>query len=489
MNQLKKSLRLISNFGIPFDLSVTTMKKVLFLLPAALIGLALTTSNFVKDWMNSEILKPASVSVAVYDLTENKFVIEENAQKVLTPASTQKLISTAIAVHSLKSDHQFETVLAHSGNVVDGVLRGEIYVFPNFNPTLGSKRFGKDLSEITSGITAWLKSNKVKVIKGIKVIDPTMKQETLPRTWIWEDIGNYYGANPCGTVFNENVVELYFESGEPGKPTKIVKTVPDLPLLSFENRVTGSEKKKDLAYCFGGPYDKGLVIEGTIPANRKNFKVKASLQRPQKGLAYLIHAALKKNGITVQGTYGAHAVPKKRFTQFATVKSASVGEIIKKTNHKSVNILAENLLQNSHMFSKSTKAQGKWATSYLKTKLGVDVTGMKLFDGSGLSHFNAVSSKQLVQVLVSMRDNEPFKNSLPIAGKSGTVKSFLKNSTLNGNVRCKSGSMTGVRSYAGYVSNTSGKKFAFAIIVNNADGTNSTVKKKIEELMNHVGGL
>ncbi len=465
------------------------MKKLLFLIPLAILTLAFVPIDFLTDWKASEILKPASFSVAVYDLEQDKFIIEENSHKVLTPASTQKLISTAIAIHSLQADHQFETKLAHTGSIVEGVLRGEVYIFPNYNPTLGNKRFGRDLSEITSAIKTWINANKIKVIKGIKVIDPSMTQETLPRTWVWEDIGNYYGANPCGTVFNENIVELYFESGAPGKPTRIFKTVPDLPLLSFDNRVLGSEKKRDLAYCFGGPYDRGIIIEGTIPANRKKFKVKASLQRPQQGLAYLIFETLKKEGLVIQGTYGAFSNPKKRSTQFGVVKSAKVSEIIKKTNHKSVNILAENLLQNSHMNSDSEKNKVEWAKSYLKEKLGVEIAGMQLHDGSGLSHFNAVSSRQLVELLVKMKDTPAFKNSLPIAGKSGTVRSFLKNSSLNGNVRCKSGSMTGVLSYAGYVNNTSGKKFAFAIIVNNAVGTNSDVKKKIEELMNYIGGL
>ncbi len=465
------------------------MKKILFLFGLAILTLSLTTKEFITEWLNDDLFKPASVSIAVYDLKEQKFIVEENSEKVLTPASTQKLFSTAIAIHSLQPDHQFETKLAYTGSYEDGVLRGDIYVYPNFNPTLGNKRFGRDLSEITNAIKSWLSENNIKVVSGIKVIDPTMVEETLPRTWIWEDIGNYYGANPCGTVFNENMVEVYFESGEAGKPTKIVKTVPEMPLLKFENRVRGSEIKKDLAYCFGGPYDKGIVIEGTIPANRKNFKVKAALQRPQKGLAYLIYEQLKKEGITMKGKYGAHPKGKKKSTQFGVVKSATVAEIAKKTNHKSVNVLAENLLQNSYNYSGSTMTQGDWAVDYLKSRMDVNTTGMKLFDGSGLSHFNAVSSKQLVELLVKMKDNPTFKASLPTAGVSGTVKSFLKNSTLNGNVKCKSGSMTGVKSYAGYVGNTSGKKFAFAIIVNNADGKNSQVRKKIEELMNHVGGL
>ncbi len=464
------------------------MKKILFLLSLSLIVMALSTSSFMENWKYSEIFKPAGLSVAVYDLGENKFILRENSEKVLTSASIQKLFSTAIAIHSLGPKHQFETKLAYTGTIVDGGLRGDIYIFPNFNPTLGNKKFNRDLSEVTGVIKSWLSRNKVKTINGIKIIDSTLESETLPRTWLWEDIGNYYGANPCGTVFNENIVELYFESGKPGEQTKIVKKVPDLPLLHFENRVKASKQNKDLAYCFGGPYDKGLIIEGTIPANRRNFKVKAALQRPQRGLSYLVYNALKKSGIIIKGQYGAYSKPQKKYKQFAVVKSAFVEQIAKRTNHKSVNILAENLLQNSYRVSNSNESMETWVKNYLKTQFDIDVSGMRIKDGSGLSCFNAVSSKQFVELLIKMKDNDAFKKSIPVAGKSGTVRSFLKNSPLNGKVRCKSGSMTGVRSYAGYLDNE-GKRYAFSIIVNNPGGSDSEVITKIEELLNYINSL
>ena len=464
------------------------MKKIILFLPILILGIAATTSDYLNTWLSDEMLQPATVSLAVYDLDSNEYVLQHNSQKVLPAASVQKLITTTIALKTLGSDHQFETILAYTGDIKDGILRGDIYIFPNFNPTLANKRFGKNISEITGAIKSWLAKNNVKVIAGIKVVDPTMKSETLPRTWIWEDIGNYYGANPCGTVLNENILELYFESGAAGEPTKIVKTIPDLPLLRVTNRVLSSEKNRDLAYAFGGPYERGLVVEGTIPANRKNFKVKAALQNPQKALAYLVYEELKKSPfLTIKGKYGTLEKNKRPYKQFGVVKSASVNEIVKKTNHKSVNILAENLLQNSHMHSGSQRSMGIWAKDYLANKLNISVAGMQLKDGSGLSRFNAISSQQLVELLIVMKDNKAFQNSLPTARKSGTVKSFLKNSSLN--VRCKSGSMQGVRSYAGYMSTTSGRKFAFSIIINNAEVKGSNVKKKIEELLIHVGGL
>ena len=469
-------------------LSISVMKKIILFLPILILGIAATTSDYLNTWLSDEMLQPATVSLAVYDLDSNEYVLQHNSQKVLPAASVQKLITTTIALKTLGSDHQFETILAYTGDIKDGILRGDIYIFPNFNPTLANKRFGKNISEITGAIKSWLAKNNVKVIAGIKVVDPTMKSETLPRTWIWEDIGNYYGANPCGTVLNENILELYFESGAAGEPTKVVKTIPDLPLLRVTNRVLSSEKNRDLAYAFGGPYERGLVVEGTIPANRKNFKVKAALQNPQKALAYLVYEELKKSPfLTIKGKYGTLEKNKRPYKQFGVVKSASVKDIVKKTNHKSINILAENLLQNSHMHSGFQKTVGIWAKDYLANNLNINVAGMQLKDGSGLSRFNAISSQQLVELLIVMKDNKAFQNSLPTARKSGTVKSFLKNSSLS--VRCKSGSMQGVRSYAGYMSTTSGRKFAFSIIINNAEVKGSNVKKKIEELLIHVGGL
>ena len=465
----------------------SVMKKIILFLPILILGISATTSNYLKTWLSDEMLQPATVGLAVYDLDSNEYVLQHNSQKVLPAASVQKLITTTIALKTLGPGHQFETILAHTGDIKDGILRGDIYIFPNFNPTLANKRFGKNISEITGAIKGWLSKNNVKVIAGIKVIDPTMKSETLPRTWIWEDIGNYYGANPCGTVLNENILEFYFESGAPGEPTKIVKTIPDLPLLRVTNRVLSSENNRDLAYAFGGPYERGLVVEGTIPANRKNFKVKAALQNPQKALAYLVYEELNNSPfLTVKGKYGTLEKNKRPYKQFGVVKSPSVNDIVKKTNHKSINILAENLLQNSHMHSGSQKTMGIWAKDYLANNLNINVAGMQLKDGSGLSRFNAISSKQLVELLIVMKDNNAFQNSLPTAGKSGTVKSFLKNSSLN--VRCKSGSMQGVISYAGYVKTKLGRKLAFSIIINNADAKGSKVKKKIEELLNQVGG-
>ena len=108
-------------------------------------------------------------------------------------------------------------------------------------------------------------------------------------------------------------------------------------------------------------------------------------------------------------------------------------------------------------------------------------------DGCGLSRFNVINTKQLSQILrVITKDSSLYKrfsNSLPIAGKSGSLGRLCKGTLAENNLRAKSGYMTRVRSYAGYVTNKKGRLLSFAIIVNNYDCTPTVMKDKMEKLM------
>lgn len=463
------------------------MKKLFFLVPLLCLSFLIADTDFITDWNNSEELKPATFGYLVMDLDSNQVLLNHNEQKVLPAASTQKLISTSIALHQLGSDHTFSTTIAHNGRIKDQILRGDLLVFPNYNPCLNSSRFNRSLDEIVTIIDAFLKENNIKkVAGGIEIVDPSYQTETLPRTWIWEDIGNYYGANPTGTILNENKVEITFTSTKPGSITKIVKTTPELPWMKFENRVMASTIKKDLAYAFSEPNGKIITIEGTIPANKSQFTIKASLPNPQKTLAFQLQDLIKAKGHVLTGKYRVKNISRKTITKIGKVQSNTVGEIIQSTNKHSVNILAENLLENAYRFSGSEQDKFEWAKSYLKEKFQINTTGMVLKDGSGLSRFNAISPQQVTQLLMKMKKSEVLTTSLPKSGESGTLKYFLQSTWLKGNLSAKSGSMQGVRSYAGYLTSKAGKNLAFAIIVNNYNCSSAEIKKKIEKWIEYV---
>ena len=83
----------------------------------------------------------------------------------------------------------------------------------------------------------------------------------------------------------------------------------------------------------------------------------------------------------------------------------------------------------------------------------------------------------------SSKSYSTFEKSLPVAGKSGTLSHLCKGTTAQGNIKAKSGTMTRVKSYAGYATSKSGKNLAFAFVVNNHTCTTRELEKKLEKLM------
>jgi D-alanyl-D-alanine carboxypeptidase/D-alanyl-D-alanine-endopeptidase (penicillin-binding protein 4) len=118
---------------------------------------------------------------------------------------------------------------------------------------------------------------------------------------------------------------------------------------------------------------------------------------------------------------------------------------------------------------------------------GINTTGMFIEDGSGVSPLDAINARGLTELLFYMRNKSKYFNefysSLPDAGKEGTLKNYFKDTVFDSNLRAKSGSMTRVRSYAGYFRTLSGRDLAFCIIINNYSGSPKNIVKRIEEMI------
>ncbi len=124
-------------------------------------------------------------------------------------------------------------------------------------------------------------------------------------------------------------------------------------------------------------------------------------------------------------------------------------------------------------------------------KQGLQTEGLFLEDGSGLSARNNITSYQLASILaIISRDQQWYENfspSLPLAGKTGTLKRLFRGSPVEGKLRAKSGGMARVRSYTGYVQGTDGKLRTFSIIANNFSVKSSVVRNQMVNLMEKIG--
>ncbi|MBL1280102.1 MAG: D-alanyl-D-alanine carboxypeptidase/D-alanyl-D-alanine-endopeptidase [Fluviicola sp.] len=457
----------------------------------------------LENFVNDPSLKHASVSFNLIDLESNGIVASYNPQQILPPASTAKLFSTATALEILGPDYRAKTRIYYNGEIdSNGVLNGNIWIRGGGDPSLGSKYFNspEKQRDFLKKWVAEIKKLGIKEISGAVIADASeFGYNGAPDGWNWVDMGNYYGSGPSGLTVFDNLIQLKFKtSSVANQPAKIIDIQPQVPGLIMHNYVLSSKKRGDNSYIYGAPYSLDRFATGTLPVNQSEFTVKGSMPDPESQIAYELVQQLMQQQITVSDMSKS---VRKLFNSkgeidystknlIYTHKGARLIDIIKVTNHRSINLFAEQLLclVGYHKTGDgSTKSGLKVLENYWSSR--INVQSMRINDGSGLSRTNAVSAANYTALLSYMsksKNKVAFLNSLPISGESGTLKSLCRNQSAHGKVHAKSGTMTRIKSYSGYIHSANGKVYAFAIIVNNFNGSSSAVKKRMAALFNKI---
>ncbi len=438
---------------------------------------------------NHPDLKNASISFYAYNMDDNKELININGDLALIPASTLKLITTATALEILGKDYTFQTKIAYSGTVENGILNGNIYIIGGGDPALGSHRYSSFYGDFLEQWKSSIQSMGIDSINGQIIGDASIFDNEIPPTWIWQDLGNYFGAGANGLSIYENFYYLHLSSTN---GVSITDIQPKIPQLKIENYLNAGSTHRDLSYIYGGPYQYNRYISGEIPNNKNRFTVKGSIPDPAFLCAYQLDSLLKINGVNIcLPPTTLRLSPQKvahPLTEITSTQSPSLASIISQTNLYSINLYAEHLL--NHVGLKIKNKGGFDAgieaiIEFWKSK-GIDMDGMNLHDGSGLSRFNTLTTKQLsaiLQYMAKSTNHDVFEQSLAVAGKTGTLRSMAQNTSAEGKIIGKSGYMTNVRSYAGYIKTKSNKKAVFAIIVNNYNCTAFEMKKILEKVL------
>lgn len=455
-----------------------------------ILGQAQSNSSLNKDfskWLGSPELANAAISVSVVDLASQQVVVQTDPMISLVPASILKVVTTATALEVFGPDYRFKTELRYAGIIRNDTLFGDLQIIGGGDPTLGSKYFPETKNFEEAWISA-LKGKRIRVITGNLIADATIFDHAIPGSWVWEDLGNYFGAGASGLSVYDNTMEIHLKSPAiAGQPTQVVKVIPEIPGLELKNEVHSSDINSDQAYVFGNPEDSHRVIRGTIPKGQSDFVVKASMPDPATFLATDFGQKLKSAGIELKGNVlSEKARPEDEI--IAETLSPPLRDIIKLTNHESINLFAEHLLKHLSLQKNSqgnTKDGCAFVIDYWKAK-GIDLNSLFMSDGSGLSRFDALTAENMTGILAYMKNRSTntidFTRSLPSAG-DGTLSFFATEKFPGGSLRAKSGSMTRVRCYAGYLETRSGKTLAFAIMLNNFQCSQSAAIRKIEELL------
>ena len=195
---------------------------------------------------------------------------------------------------------------------------------------------------------------------------------------------------------------------------------------------------------------------------------------PELVAARAMKAALRKRGVKVRGRVGRENLADRvlQTRPLADVASPRVAALIEETNVPSNNFFAEMLLKRlaAANGSQGSRLAGAADVERFAHSVGTDIQAV---DGSGLSRRNGVSPKEVVELLVAMardRDNaDAFRNSLPIAGREGTVADRMRGTAAEGNCTTKTGTLDGVSALSGYCDAGRGHLVAFSVLNNSFD--------------------
>jgi D-alanyl-D-alanine carboxypeptidase/D-alanyl-D-alanine-endopeptidase (penicillin-binding protein 4) len=466
------------------------------------LGLA-RFSDAVLELQNSELIRHGTISVCIKSVKSGQTVFALNQEKSLPSASTLKLVTTATALSLLGSDFRFQTYLEHDGVIRNDTLFGNIYIRGTGDPSLGSDRF-KDYPGKTKLTERWIsaiKKNGIKSVAGTIQGDQSFFEgNTIADSWIYSDLGNYYGAGPGGLNFNENLYKVIFKPGAAiGDPAVVLGIEPPIPTLSFTNEVLTAEKGSgDQVNIYGTPLGGKTVFSGTVPLGFTTFSVKGSIANPAGFAASFLKENLVNASVNVLEsidslfTRNTERGGRKLLDQY---QSPPLKELCQQTNWWSINLYADAILRmvGKRLTGKSDYDGAARAMTNYWTSRSADMRGFYVKDGSGLSPSGSVTTQNLADILaVETRETifPDFYKSIAVLGQNGTIRNLGKGTRAAGNIRAKSGSIEGTRAYAGYVTAKSGTMFSFAFLAHKyQQESSSTISEELVKLMTLLTSL
>lgn len=466
--------------------------------PPASLHPATTVQGVLAALESDPDLKHASWGVCIRKVSDGSVVAQHDADRRLIPASIQKLLTTSVALELLGSEFRFETSLQYAGHLdtATGKLDGSIIIRGGGDPTLGSGKVGTDsLSEIIAMWVAEIRDGGIRTVNGSVIGDASFFEDELPpSTWAWNDLGNYYAAPASGLTIHDNLYGLTLTSpAQLGAKTSILRAEPPMDDITFFNEaVTGEYGTGDEAYIHGSPFTYTKFIRGTLPPGRGTFTIKGALPDPALFAAKQLSDALAAAGIEVTGSSQTNRTTdlSKLFNRVTiqTLRSPRLADILRRINQQSDNLYAEHMLKmiGKKKTGKGTMAAGIETIEESLVAKGQSSHAYNIEDGCGLSRSNTISASALTAYLAAIgktKSFEIFKETLATCGKNGTLSTVCDGTIGEGRIIGKSGSLKGVRSYAGFFTSLAGEEYCFALIANNFSCSSRAMKEKWERLM------
>jgi serine-type D-Ala-D-Ala carboxypeptidase/endopeptidase (penicillin-binding protein 4) len=433
-------------------------------------------SNDFENLIASRV-RSGKMGVMVVSLTRGDTLFAQNAGDMMQPASTMKLFSTGVALDRFGPEHTFSTdVLRDTASAPGGTVNGNIYLRADGDPSMSS-RFWKDANLPMNTLAHAVAATGVKHVTGDLIYDASaFDDQKIPDGWKTKYLGSAYAARVSALSLNENIVWVVVQPEGGVAKVELEPATSTIPLTNNVRVVRGGGGGRIVARQNGD----GIVVSGSIGTNSRPLKYSLVVPDPALFTAGGLHAALKSAGITVDGTVKPGKTPAAA-AKIASFASPPLSQIISDMNRESINVVAELLYRDAARASapngvSSAEAGLANMREFLSKKVGANPDAIKVSDGSGLSTFDYLTPRTMIQLL-SYAHRGPwssaFHGSLPVAGESELLRRRMRATPAQGNLHAKTGTTDTVIGLGGYVTAKDGEIIAFSFLYNGSDRWNA----------------
>ncbi len=414
----------------------------------------------------SNLDKTSTIAVSVKDAKTGKTIYEYNENKLMNPASVQKIFTMKAAYEELKPEYTFDTKVFADNN-------GNMYIKLSADPSLTTEDLKKLLKET--------KEIYRKPFNDI-VIDPSVIDDKQWGTgWMWDDDTNELLPKYSPYTINQNKINITITPSKNGLSE--IKNKSDYHMMfvnllknGTSNNITFERKpwaSSDMTYVTGTIHSQ---ISRQMPVNS-----------PQSYFTTELKKSISAAGIKYSGQIKIAPVP------------GSAKLITKHSSDTLENLVAYTLKNSNNLYSElifkaaaahQTKQQGttQKAVNMLKKYYADIKTTEKLIivDACGISRNDLITADWATDALNKIYKDKDFDKFAILLPKpmEGTLRDRLINISLR--LRAKTGTASGISSISGYIDTKNNKKYSFAIFIQNHNEPVENVKKFEDEIINEI---
>jgi serine-type D-Ala-D-Ala carboxypeptidase/endopeptidase (penicillin-binding protein 4) len=474
----------------------------------------------IEQIVRQPALEPGFFAVKIVSLDTGAVIFEQDANKFVRPASNMKLYTVATAFDRLTPDYRFITSVYAKEKPEDGKVKGDLIVYGRGDPSIAARFNDGDYFKGINALADRIVAAGVKRVKGDLVGDESyFNGAPLGSGWEWEDLTWSYGAPVSALNINDNAIDLNVKPGDRvGAPVIFTTGPPAASFVTIVNRATTAERgSRSNLRVYRGLGANTVELSGTLPLGDAGWVGGVAIQDPALAFATMLRDALAKRGVKVDGRVrtvnwrtGGSIIPPVSYValvqmtnvpqaptpvEIATFQSPPFSVIAAHTLKPSQNQYTELILRtlgktqatfaNEGGRTRDNEEAGLEVVRNFLRQAGVADTDVALNDGSGLSRNDLISANTTIALLTFMSKHkyfEQFREALPIAGVDGTLRTRMRGTPAEGNLRAKTGSLSSVASLSGYVTTAGGEHLVFSMMLNNYPDAAAVRRESIDAI-------